>query len=153
LAVREVLVLWGNRAARLPSWFTQLFHSTYRVTRLFSAQMPAATGLQPLPNGRDDVLVSVPERALLEMLSDAGKGQSLQEAKQIVESPAGLRSRVLDSLLAQTTRVKVIRLAHALAARTGQPWADVAATHNKRLADAGWVAVTKSGERIDLRRN
>ena len=115
--------------------------------------MPAATGLQPLPNGRDDVLVSVPERALLEMLSDAGKGQSLQEAKQIVESPAGLRSRVLDSLLAQTTRVKVIRLAHALAARTGQPWADVAATHNKRLADAGWVAVTKSGERIDLTRN
>ena len=82
LAVREVLVLWGNRAARLPSWFTQLFHSTYRLTRLFSAQMPAATGLQPLPNGRDDVLVSVPERALLEMLSDAGKGQSPQETKK-----------------------------------------------------------------------
>lgn len=153
VTVREVLVLWGDRPCRLPAWFTDLFPSVYRATRLFDRQMKAGTGLQPLPNGRGDLLVSTPERAMLELLSDVGKGQTLQEAKQIIEGLNGLRPKVLDSLLAHTTRVKVIRLAHALAMAAGQPWSDVTATHSKRLGDSGWVAVTKAGERIDLRRS
>lgn len=152
LAMREVLTLWGDRPGRLPPWFTQLFPSTYRATQLFDARLPKNLGLQPLPNAATDVLVSVPERALLELLSDVGKGQTLSEARLLVESLPGLRPKVLDELLAHTVRVKVIRLAHALSSAAKHPWADVAARHNQRLGDAGWVSVTKSGERIDLRR-
>ena len=108
-------------------------------------------GLQPLPAGRADMLVSVPERALLELLSDVGKGQTLSEARHLVESLPSLRPKVLDDLLEHATRVKVIRLTHALASATGHSWADVAARHNERLGASGWVSVTKSGERIDLR--
>jgi hypothetical protein len=152
VAVRDTLVLWGDSAGKLPPWFTERFHSVYRATRLFDAHMPADAGLQPLPAGRKDVLVSVPERGLLEMLSDVGKAQSLLEALQIGEGLSGLRPEVLNPLLAHTTRVKVIRLAHALAVKTGQPWEGVAAAHRTRIGNAGWVAVTKTGERIDLRR-
>ncbi len=150
--VRAVMTLWGDRPARLPAWFTRLFPATYRATPLFGPGLPAGTGLQPLPNGRADVLVSTPERALLELLSDVGKGQALQEARLIVEGLGGLRPKVLDTLLTHTTRVKGVRLAHALATQTSQPWADVTAVHSKRLGEGGWVAVTKAGERIDLRR-
>jgi len=153
ISVRAVLVLWGDQPARLPAWFTGLFPSVYRATRLFAPQLKVGTGVQPLPDGRGDVLVSTPERAMLEMLSDVGKGQSLQEARQIIEGLGGLRPKVLDSLLAHTTRVKVTRLAHALATATGQPWAEIAAAHSTRLGKSGWVAVTKTGERIDLRRS
>lgn len=152
LAVREVLTLWGDEPARLPAWFTELFPSTYRATTLFDACLPPAFGLQPLPNSGAGVLVSVPERAMLELLSDVGKGQTLAEARHLVESLPSLRAKVLDELLAHTVRVKVVRLAHALSSAAQHAWADVAARHNQRLGDAGWVAVTKSGERIDLRR-
>jgi hypothetical protein len=153
VSVREVLTLWGERPARLPAWFVKLFPSTYSATRLFDDALPVDFGLQPLPNGRPDLMVSVPERAFLELLSDVGKGQSLSEAKHIADSLPNLRAKVLDKLLAHTTRVKVIRLADALATAAGQPWSEVTAPHNKRLGNAGWVAVTKSGERIDLRRS
>lgn len=153
LALRSTIILWGDRPARLPGWFVKLFPSRYRATPLFDARMPSRTGLQPLPNGRDDVLVSAPERALLEMLSDVGKGQSLTEAKQIVEGLASLRPAVLDTLLTHTQRVKVIRLADAFAAGTGQTWKEVTSRHKERIGSAGWVAVSKSGERIDLRRS
>lgn len=149
----EVLTLWGEQPGRLPSWFTQLFPSTFRATQLFDERLPRGWGLQPLPNGRADVLVSVPERALLELLSDVGKGQTLLEARQLVEGLPSLRPQVLDELLAHTVRVKVIRLAHALSSAAKHPWAEVAARHTQRLGGAGWVTVTKSGERIDLRRS
>ena len=38
------------------------------------------------PNGRSEILVSVPERALLALLSDVVKTQSLAETRQLVES-------------------------------------------------------------------
>jgi hypothetical protein len=38
-----------------------------------------------------------------------------------------------------------------LAVDTGQPWAGITGKHITRLGKKGWVAVTKSGERIDLR--
>lgn len=151
VSARHVLTLWGAEPRKLPTWFTDLFPGTYRSTALFDAGLPATTGLQTLPNGRPDLNVAVPERALLELLSDVGKGQSLVEARQIVEGLTSLRTTVLNELLTHTTRVKVIRLAHALATETGQPWSDVTATHNKRLGSKGWVAVSRSGERIDLR--
>jgi hypothetical protein len=60
-------------------------------------------------------LVSVPERALLELLSDVGKKQSLEEARQLVETLRTLREKTLDELLTHTTKIKVFRLADLLA--------------------------------------
>jgi hypothetical protein len=110
--------------------------------------------LQPLPNGRREVLVSVPERALLELLSDVGKTQSLDEARQLVEGLRSLREKVLDELLRHVTRIKVVRLAELLSRELELPWAAVAKRHSQRIGGAKrWVGVSKTGERLDLRRS
>jgi hypothetical protein len=151
---REVLSLWGNDRVALPSWFTERFQSRYQVTQLFDARLPKNFGLQPLPNGRPEVLVSVPERAMLELLSDVGKNQSLDEARQLVEGLNSLRIKVLEELMVHLTRIKVIRLAESLSKEFDLPWAALAKRHSQRLGGGKrWVGVTKSGERLDLRRS
>jgi hypothetical protein len=60
---------------------------------------------------------------------------------------------VLDELLTHTTRIKVVRLAAAFGTELGLPWAEVAHKHSERIGGgARWLAVTKSGERVDLKR-
>jgi hypothetical protein len=154
VSFKEVLTLWGDQPKRLPTWFTQRFPSRYQATQLFDAELRKGFGLQPLPNGRSEILVSVPERALLELLSDVGKTQSLQEARELVEGLRTLREKTLDELLAHTTRIKVVRMAELLGRELDLPWADAAKRHSQRIGGGKrWVAVAKTGERIDLRRS
>lgn len=153
IAFREHLSLWGDTPRRLPEWFTQRFAAGYQATQLFDATLPKAFGLQPLPAGDPRVLVSVPERAMLELLSDVGKIQSLTETRELVEGLSGLRAKVLDELLTHTTRIKVVRMAATLASSMKLPWATLASKHSERIGGgARWVAVGRSGERLDLRR-
>lgn len=154
VSFREVLSLWGNQTKPLPAWFTERFDNHYQATQLFDAKLRKGFGLQPLPNGHPDVPVSVPERALLELLSDVGKTQSLDEARQLVETLRSLREKTLDELLTHTTRIKVVRLAELLASDLELPWAPLAKRHSQRLGGGKrWVGVSKSGERLDLKRS
>ncbi len=153
IAFREHLSLWGDAPRRLPEWFTQRFPASYQATQLFDHTLPKALGLQPLPAGDPRVLVSAPERALLELLSDVGKNHSLTQARDLVEGLPALREKVLDELLAHSTRIKVVRMAAILAARLKLPWAPLARDHSERIGGgARWIAVSRSGERLDLRR-
>lgn len=154
IAFREVLTLWGNQRKPLPVWFQKRFKSRYQATQLFDSKLRQGYGLQPLPNGSPDILVSTPERAVLELLSDVGKTQSLEETRQLVETLRSLRQKYLDELLSHTTRIKVVRLAESLATELGLPWAPLAKKHSLRIGGGKrWVAVSKSGERLDLRRS
>jgi Transcriptional regulator, AbiEi antitoxin, Type IV TA system/Transcriptional regulator, AbiEi antitoxin N-terminal domain len=153
IAFREHLSLWGDAPRRLPQWFTQRFPASYQATQLFDDTLPKAFGLQPLPTGDSRVLVSVPERAMLELLSDVGKVQSLTETRALLESLSALREKVLDKLLRHTTRIKVVRMAATLATGMNLPWAPLASRHSERIGGgARWVAVGRTGERLDLRR-
>ena len=67
LAQRERITLWGKRAGHLPSWFTDLFDATYQSTHIFDERLTPDFGLSELPGHHSKVLVSVPERALLEL--------------------------------------------------------------------------------------
>ena len=137
----------------MPDWFTQRFPAGDQATQLFDNKLPEAFGLQPLPAGDPRVRVSVPERAMLELLSDVGKMQSLTETRELVEGLPGLREKVLDELLMHTTRIKVVRMAATLASSMKLPWATIATRHSERIGGgARWVAVGRSGERLDLRR-
>jgi hypothetical protein len=153
IAFREHLSLWGDTTRRLPEWFTRRFPASYQATQVFDDTLPEGFGLQPLPAGEPRALVSVPERAMLELLSDVGKVQSLTETRELVESLSGLREKVLDTLLRHTTRIKVVRMAATLASSMKLPWATLATKHSERIGGgARWVAVSRSGERLDLRR-
>jgi len=154
LAFRETLTLWGDKPAKLPAWFTTRFPSHYQATHIFDARMPPELGIAPLPGGRPDVPVSTPERALLELLSDVGNRQTLEEAKHLVEGARSLRLPVLDELFSYLTRIKVVRLAYAVADELNLPWKSIARQHSERLGGGKrWVSVGKTGERLDLKRN
>lgn len=77
LPARESLSLWGGGKTRLPEWFQKRFPSRYTARNLFSSRLPKRFGLQPLPETPDGVLVSVPERGLLEMLSEVRLQQGI----------------------------------------------------------------------------
>ncbi len=153
LAFQQTLTLWGDKPVKLPGWFTVAFPAHYQATHLFDASMPPQLGLAPLPSGRADLLVSTPERALLELLSDVGKRQGLEEARHLVESVRSPRLQVLEELLAHLNRIKVVRLAYNVADELDLPWKTVALHHSERLGGGErWVSATKTGERLNLRR-
>ena len=91
---------------------------------------------------------------MLELLSDVGNRQTLEEAKHLVESARSLRLPVLNELLLNLTRIKVARLAYAVADEFNLPWKSIARQHSERLGGGKrWVSVGKTGERLDLKRN
>ncbi len=121
--LQPTLQLYGWSAARLPEWFTDRFPAVYHRKRLFEEDPAALLHVMPFEQRQGGPLVSVPERALLEVLSEVGVRQPLQEARELVESAAALRADVLRDLLQRCTSVKTVRLCLQLAADTGVPWA------------------------------
>jgi hypothetical protein len=123
LPAREPLSLWGEGKTRFPEWFQKLFPACYTTRNPFSSKLPKSFGLQPLPETPDGVLVSVPERALLEMLSEVGVHQGIEEARNIMEGSRSLRPEVLTTLVKNCRRVKVVRFCVSWAEELNLPWA------------------------------
>ncbi len=152
LPAREPLALRGEGKAGLPEWFQKLFPSRYTTRNPFSPRLPKNFGLQPLPESPDGVLVSVPERALLEMLSEVGVHQGIEEARNIMEGARSLRPEVLTTLLKNCRRVKVVRLCVSWAEELNLPWAAAAKTAAaKRLGHGRWTHRLKDGTFLVLK--
>jgi hypothetical protein len=119
---RGTLHLYGWAATRLPGWFTQRFPAEYHRKRLF-VELPGAL-LQVAASERhpDAPQLSAPERALLELLSEVGVRQPLQEARDLMESTRNLRAAVLEDLLKHCTSVKTVRLCLHLGRELSLPW-------------------------------
>jgi hypothetical protein len=153
LSARPTISLWGDMPTKLPAWFSAAFPSTYQSTRIFSEHMPAGLGVSALPGGHSRVLVSTPERAMLELLSDVGKRQGLEEAAHLLDGVRAPRLDVLEQLFSHLARIKVVRLAQALSEELDLPWKEMARRYSDRLGGGKrWVAKTKTGVRLDLRR-
>ncbi len=151
LPAREPLSLWGQSKARLPDWFRKLFPARYTARNPFS-KLPDNFGLQPLPETPNGALVSVPERALLEMLSEVGVHQGIEEARNIMEGARSLRPEVLVTLLKKCRRVKVVRLCLQWAEELNLPWAGLArAAVGSQLGRSRWTAKLKDGTTLVLK--
>lgn len=120
---QPVLQLYGWAAGRLPEWFTERFPAEYHRKRLFDEQPGALLHAGPFEKRSGAPQVSAPERALLELLSDVGVRQPLQEARELVESAYSLRVDVLRELLQRCTSVKTVRLCLQLGREASLPWA------------------------------
>ncbi len=148
---REPLCLWGQGNIRLPNWFTQRFPARYTTRTPFALMLPVGTGLEPLPEQPDGVPVSVPERALLEMLSEVGIHHGVEEAKNMMEGVRALRPEVLSLVLRHCQRVKAARLCVHWAEELQLPWADTARRlAAKHMTGSRWSARLKSGTRLSL---
>jgi len=120
---QPMLHLYGWAAARLPGWFTERFPAEYHRKRLFDEKPNALLYAGAFEKRSGAPLVSAPERALLELLSEVGVRQSLQEARELVESAYSLRADVLGELLQHCTSVKTVRLCLQLGREGSLPWA------------------------------
>lgn len=111
LNFREQLLLWGDKRFVFPTWFTSLFPIRYTYSNLFKWNDDLSKKSLTTPPGiLEDLLVSVPERAVLEMLSEVGTHQGLEEARNIFDGLRNLRYDILGRLLSCCTSVKTKRL-------------------------------------------
>jgi hypothetical protein len=146
LAQRPILHLYGWKTMRLPDWFTGRFPAEYHRKRLFNEQPKSLLHVRPFEKHPDAPLVSEPERALLEMLSEVGVRQPRQEARELVESANNLRADVLHELLQRCTSVKTVRLCLQLGRETLQRWATkLDPSHLPMGSDKPWVSRSAEG--------
>jgi len=112
----------------------------------------AAFGLSPLPESPNGPLVS--ERALLEMLSEIGLQQSIEEARHIKEAARSLRPEALRRLLQECVRVKVLRLCSRWADGLQRPCssdARKAVAESRAVGQGGWTIRMKDGTTLILK--
>lgn len=120
---QPVTQLCGWDVAKLPQWFTKEFPAEYHRKRLFVEDPSALLHAPPFERQIDAPRVSEPERALLEVLSDVGVRQPLQEARELIQSTHTLRCNVLLELLRSCASVKTVRLCLQLGKEYRLPWA------------------------------
>ena len=146
LSQRPQLQLYGWASGSLPAWFAERFPASYHRLRLFDEPPDAPLRVSRFQHRSDVPLVSEPERAVLELLSDVGVRQPLQEARDVLEGATSLRAAVLQELLAQCKQVKTVRLCLTLGRDLELPWA--AKLDPDRLptgSDKRWVGRSKEG--------
>ena len=122
VAQQETLHLYGSVAAKLPAWFEERFPAEYHRKRLFTEPPDKLLYVAPFEERVGGPLVSAPERAILELLSEVGVRQPLQEARELMESAYNLRADVLRELLKCCTNVKTVRLCLQLGREFSLPW-------------------------------
>ena len=143
---RCVTQLYGWNAARLPEWFTKEFPADYHRKRLFKEEPNAPLHATPFEKQSDAAQVSEPERALLEVLSDVGVRQPLQEARELAQSTYTLRANVLMELLRLCVSIKTVRLCLSLGKELRLPWSSKLDTAELPLGSARpWVSRSSDG--------
>lgn len=140
------LHLYGWEAGRLPDWFSTRFPADYHRKRLFKESPSAMLQVGPFERRVGAPQVSAPERAILELLSDVGVRQPLQEARELVESAYNLRADVLRELLQNCTSVKTVRLCLQLGREGALPWfSKLDPAKLPTGSDKPWVAKSEDG--------
>lgn len=157
LARRETLVLWGDaRPYTLPTWFTTRFPARYVGARLFDwsqQESLEAKTLHTPPGVTEGLIVSVPERAVLELLHDVGTKQGMEEAMALFESLRSPRVAVMGQLLSCCTSVKTVRLFLTWARETELLDVDaLLSTYSIPVGSSGrWVTRLKDGNLMSLK--
>ncbi|CAM3546014.1 type IV toxin-antitoxin system AbiEi family antitoxin domain-containing protein [Paracidovorax anthurii] len=155
LGSRDTLVLWGEARYTMPEWFTSRFPARYVHTRLFDwpdASLDSKTLGTP-PGLPDGLRVSSSERAVLELLYDAGTKQSLEEARNVFDGLRSPRKELLGQLLSCCTSVKAVRLFLTWARETGVVDVDdLVARHPLRTgSDKRWMSRLADGTLLSLK--
>lgn len=104
----------------MPTWFMRHYVGRFSLTR--TNLIAGEEGVETRSLGGFDVRMSVPERAILEMLYLVPGKQMLNEVYQLLEMMTAVRPKVMQSLLAKCSSVKVKRLFFLLAESTGHGW-------------------------------
>lgn len=114
--------LFGKPGDKLPGWFKKYSWSVivhYKTTKLFTNHK---LGLKEHNRDAFFIMISSPERAILETLHLVPNEQSLEEAQLLMEGLTSLRPKLIQELLECCNSVKVKRLFLFLAERYNHAW-------------------------------
>lgn len=148
---KETVHLYGND--KLPLWLNELSeHTTFvRHTRneLFSGMENILSDKYASTvfwkDGMDELKISCPERACLEMLNEVPDKISLEHADQLIQGMTSLSPRTLQQLLEACTNIKVKRLFLWFGSRHNYRWFSKLNTDAITLGSGNRVIV-KGGE-------
>jgi hypothetical protein len=121
------IYLYGN----VPSWLARLPNADRFETRTLSLFGGSKTGVdgvddekQSSPPQRrlNDLMVSTPERAILELLNELPADESFHNADMLFEGLVNLRPRLLEALLKECRSVKTKRLFFVFADQHDHTW-------------------------------
>lgn len=114
--------LFTGKDDKLPTWLTQRewdMTIKYMVTSFLGDDRK---GVEPFVSDGNELLVSSPERAMLECLNLPQSSASLLDLYYIMESLTTLRPKLVQSLLETCTSKKVRRLFLYMAEKAGHQW-------------------------------
>lgn len=134
LAVQRKIHLYGT--AHLPLWLNKaakdvrfVWHSEWELLGRRRTQevnpadpLKRFTRPQPWKEGKADLILSSPERALLEILTDVPHEISFEHADQLMQGMTSLSPGSLQVLLQECKNIKVRRLFFLLADRHQHAW-------------------------------
>ena len=114
--------LFTSKNTKLPTWaMQQEWDMTIRHMKT-SFLGDGMLGVDTMTIGNETLLVSSPERAILECLNLQDASSNLLDIYYIMESLTTLRPRLLQQLLDACTSKKVKRLFVYMAEKAGHPW-------------------------------
>jgi hypothetical protein len=163
LGSKKIIHLYGTD--KLPAWLNRLSlkaefqrHSEWdllgnrhNATDGHSDPLHPFTLRYSWKEGKDDLVISSPERALLEVLVGVPGDTSVEHADQLLQSMTSLSPRNLQVLLEQCHNIKVRRLFFLLADRHQHPWLEK--LHREKIdLGAGKRMLVKEG-RLDKKYN
>ena len=144
MSSKQSVSLFVQPTYRVPNWFKKNNWEAnihFFPSRLFSKPLPESFIEKDW--GGFATLMSCPERAIMEVLYLCPKHESLDHAKLLMENLAGLRPKMVSTLLQYCTSVKVKRLFLALADICNHAWLSDVDVKNidlgsgKRFIEAG----------------
>jgi hypothetical protein len=118
----NVKILFASEGQKMPLWFKRHFQKQLKVYFPKSLFTTCELGLQEKDTANFSILISSPERAILECLYLVPKNISLELAVELMEKLRTLRPQLIQSLLESCRSIKVKRLFLYLAEMQQQPW-------------------------------
>jgi hypothetical protein len=119
----QIITLFGQPSLKLPLWFKEYnknLNLRYFTTNLFEKVPDLGLTEKKLENY--SILISSPERAMMEVLYLVPKLQSFQESMLLMEGLNTLRPSLVQKLLENCKSIKVKRLFMFLAEYLSLPW-------------------------------
>jgi len=139
----ETVFLFSPPATLLPQWFSNYSWGS-SIQHVKTSLLPAKTGLTAFEERNFSIVLSAPERAILECLHLAPGKLDLVECYQIMEGLSSLRPKLVQELLEKCSSVKIKRLFLFMATKAQHEWLNFV---NQKKIDLGTGdrSITESG--------
>ncbi|WP_455077168.1 type IV toxin-antitoxin system AbiEi family antitoxin domain-containing protein [Prevotella koreensis] len=145
---KPLAYLFTDKTNKLPSWLLKEewdMTIKYMTTSFLGNEL---LGVETMTNNQHELLVSSPERAILECLNLPDASYSLLDIYYIMESMTTLRPKLVQTLLESCTSQKVKRLFLYMAEKAGHFWFMALKPDNINLGTSRFM-VTPTGKFIN----